>query len=135
MNSKRLLLFVVIAGGCTIAALLCWPSKPPGQEVGQALLGYHHQFTTNGYSEVGLRVPELLTNRYGPAGTIAAETNCVAYWPKGSRGGLHSGRVIFLARGQSGDTNWTLRCTSGLELPLVGWVSWRHRSIIITNGL
>ncbi len=135
MFRKRLLLLVVMVGGCTIAALLCWPAKPPGQEVGQALLDYHHQFTTNGYNEVGLRVPELLKKRYGPAGTIAAETNCVAYWPNGSRRGLHSGQIIFLTRGQSGDTNWRLRRTSGVELPLVGWTSWGHRSIIVTNGL
>ncbi len=135
MNTKPLLLFVVIVGGCIIAALLFWPPKSPSQEVAKALLGYHHQFTTNGYSEVGLRVPDLLRNRYGPAGTITAETNCVAYKAIGRRLGLPYGQVLYLSRSRPSDINWTLGGSSGLELPLCGWASWRHRSIVVTSGL
>lgn len=135
MHAKRLLLSVVVAGGCVILVVLCCSPKAGRQAVGQALLRYHHQFTTNGYSEVGLRVPDLLRNRYGPAGTIAAETNCVTYWPNGQRRGLHYGQVIYLTRNQPSDTKWTLGGGSGLEVPLWGWVSWRHRSLIVTNGL
>jgi len=103
MRARRLLWLVVAAGGCIILALL-WrsllPLKPGRREIGAALLGYHHQFTTNGYSEVGLRVPDFFLERYGPGGFMSAETNSVAYKHNSRRLGLNYTQIFDLARVQ-----------------------------------
>jgi hypothetical protein len=137
MRAKRLLLMVVVAGGCIILALLWWSTLPPKsgrQEIGKVLLGYHLQFTTNGYSEAGLRVPDLFLNLYGPGGFMSAETNFVAYRRNSRRLGMNYAQILDLSRVPPGNTNWRLAGISGLQLPLWGWVTWRDRGIIITNG-
>lgn len=144
MRPRRVAIWFVIVVVCVASALvLCfYPPKGDSRQIAEALLQYHDQCATDGYSSLTIALPPILGERYGdsrPSKDIQPGRACVAY--RYERLGIDCERIFDLlptcwfTRRPTDTNTWTLTCETRIWNPLTDdWIKWDEQLITITNS-